>query len=159
MDFYDRVGLTVKTVFTLSSGGSGTPIMDTLNQKQYHKVLLLFGENELGWESTQAFYNAYAKVIDAVKARQPGAEIYIQSIFPVSAAVSLKNEENTNNDRIREYNGILKRLAQAEGAVYLDVYSVLADSSGALPDGAATDGIHPSRRYCQIWADYLKSHC
>lgn len=158
MDFYDRVGLNVETVFSLSTSTGKDPIIDMLNARQYKSVYLLFGENELGWEGTKPFISAYGKVIDAVRSRQPNAKIYVQSIFPVSASVSAQNTDNTNNARISEYNTQLKALAVQEGAVYLDVASAMTDKDGNLPSDAAPDGIHPNDKYCKLWADYLKAH-
>ncbi|MCH4239107.1 MAG: GDSL-type esterase/lipase family protein [Oscillospiraceae bacterium] len=158
-DFYARVGLTVQTAFTKTAAGGTQPVMQALGSKKYSKVLLEFGENELGWGSTQAFYNAYAKLVDYVKKVQPGAKVYIQSILPVSAAVSQRNVDQENNRRIEEYNALLQKLAKQEGAVYLDAASVMKDADGCLPNDAAEDGIHLNRKYCGIWADYLKKHC
>lgn len=158
MDFYDRIGLSVSTVFTRPTATGKVPVIDELKGKQYKRVYLLFGENELGWQGTKAFADAYARVLDAVRARQPKATVYIQSIFPVSANVSAKNEDNTNNARIREYNAQLRALAARKGAVYLDVASVLADAQGSLPEGAAPDGVHPTKKYDRLWVNYLRTH-
>lgn len=158
MDFYDRVGLSVLTVFKQPTSTGKTPIIDALGVKKYRVVYLLFGENELGWEGTKPFYNAYAAVVDAVRARQPDAKIVIESIFPLSAAKSAKNEDGANNTRIVEYNNVLRELAKNKGAVYLDVWSVMAGPGGALPAGDASDGIHPNKKTCRLWVDYLKSH-
>ena len=158
MDFYSHVGLTVNTVFTKAVSGSSIPIMQALAQKQYKRIYFQFGENELGWNGTQPFYSAYAKVLDAVQKEQPGAKLYIQSILPVSAAVSEKNEEDTNNQRINEYNAVLQKLAKAKNAVYLDVASALKDESGCLPDEAAEDGVHLNQKYCKVWVQYLSNH-
>lgn len=158
MDFYDRIGLSVSTVFTRPTATGKVPVIDELKGKQYKRVYLLFGENELGWQGTKAFTDAYARVVDAVRARQPKATVYIQSVFPISANVSAKNEDNTNNARIREYNAQLRALAARKGAVYLDVASVLADARGDLPDGAAPDGVHPTKKYDRLWVNYLRTH-
>ena len=157
-DFYGRVGLTVRTVFTESVVGSTIPVIDELNAKQYKTVILVFGENELGWVYPEIFKEEYAKVIGAVRERQPGADIYVQSLFPVSAAASATNEYNTNNTRIQEYNHLLEALAAETGAGYLDPGSEMRDRDGCLPDEAAADGIHPNIQYCQIWVDYLRTH-
>ena len=86
-DFYYRVGLTVRTVFTKPTAKGSVPVIDELKGKSYGKVLLMFGENELGWSAGSAFVTDYGKVIDAVRQRQPDATIYVQSIFPVTKAV------------------------------------------------------------------------
>lgn len=67
------VGLTVRTVFTESVAGSTIPVIDELKAKQYKTVILVFGENELGWVYPEIFKEEYAKVIDAVRERQPSA--------------------------------------------------------------------------------------
>lgn len=158
-DFYARVGLTVQTAFTKTAAGGTQPVMQALGSKKYSKVLLEFGENELGWGSTQAFYDAYAKLVNYVKKVQPGAKVYIQSILPVSAAVSQRNVDQENNRRIEKYNALLQKLAKQEGAVYLDAASVMKDANGCLPNDAAEDGVHLNHKYCGIWADYLRKHC
>ncbi len=157
-DFYYRVGLTVRTVFTKPTAKGSVPVIDELKGKSYGKVLLMFGENELGWSAGSAFVTDYGKVIDAVRQRQPDATIYVQSIFPVTKAVSDRNENQVNNARIREYNNQLKQLAAQKGAVYLDVASALQDANGNLPNHAASDGVHPNRNYCMKWLDYLRQN-
>ena len=156
-DCFYRIGLTVRSVFTKPMLNREIPVIDELaNGKNYDKVFLIFGENELGWTNTQAFYDGYGEVIDAVRERQPDATVYIQSILPVSAEVSEKNIDCTNNKRILEFNDMLKKLSEEKNAIYLDVASVMMDESGNLPEEAATDGIHPGIEYYKKWADYLK---
>lgn len=156
-DFYGRVNLTVKTIFTKSTANGTVPIIDELKKKQYKKVFIMLGMNELGWV-TKSFIDAYGKVIDAVKERQPKAQIYIQSILPVSAAVSARNKDETNNARINEINALLKELAQQKNVKFIDPASALKNSAGCLPDEAAADGQHPNKKYCEIWADYLRKN-
>ena len=115
----------------------------------------MFGLNELGWEYPSIFQEDYGKVIDEVRARLPDAEIYVQSLLPVSAEASQKNQNNVNNDRIREYNQLLQELAVEKGVIYLDVASALQDSEGNLPAEASADGIHPNMDYCQRWVCLL----
>lgn len=158
-DCFFRVGLTVRTVFTKPMLNHEIPVIDELNNgKTYDKIFLIFGENELGWPNTQAFYDGYGEVIDAVRERQPEAEVYIQSILPVSKEVSEKNIDCTNNEQITKFNGLLKDLAQEKNAVYLDVASVMMDENGNLPDDAAVDGIHPGSKYYKKWAEYLEEN-
>ncbi|MGN1008734.1 MAG: GDSL-type esterase/lipase family protein [Butyricicoccus sp.] len=158
-DCFYRIGLTVRTVFTKTMLGSEIPVIDELaNGKTYDRIFLMFGENELGWPNTQAFYDGYGEVIDAVRERQPEAVIFIQSILPVSAEVSAENIDCTNNEQIVKFNGMLQNLAEEKDAVYLDVASVMADENGCLPDDAATDGIHPGIEYYKKWAEYLKEN-
>lgn len=155
-DFFARTGLTVTSVMTKSTVKGDVPVIDELNGKSYDKVFLMFGLNELGWEYPSVFQEDYGKLIDEVRSRLPDADIYIQSLLPVSAEASQKNRNNVNNPRIREYNELLKELAQEKGVTYLDVASALQDSQGNLPEEASADGIHPNITYCQRWVDYIR---
>lgn len=150
-----RVGLNVKTAFEKPMLGEQIPVMDKLLEKQYAYIFLTFGENELGWQYPEIFIEDYRKLIETVKDRQPNAKLYIQSILPVSAEVSEKNEDNTNNERIREYNELLRTLAQEMQISYLDVAAAMQDAEGNLPADAAADGIHPGQAYNKKWADLI----
>ena len=154
-DYLYRVGLTVKTVFEKPMINETVPVIDKLKDKQYGYIFLLFGENELGWGYPEIFIEEYGRVIDTVRERQPDARVYIQSILPVSAEVSKKNEDNTNNARIEEYNALLRRLAEEKNVGYLDVAAVMKNEQGCLPDDASADGVHPGKAYCQKWADLI----
>lgn len=158
-DCFYRVGLNVRTVFTETMLDGEIPVIEELkNDKEYDQVLLMFGENELGWPNEQAFLDGYSEIIDTVSEYQPKATIYVQSMLPVSKEVSDKNENGINNDSIRDRNENLKALAKEKDAVYLDVASIMEDENGDLPEDAATDGIHPNISYYRQWADFLKEN-
>ena len=157
-DCFARVGLNVQTALTKPTLRGEVPSIDELKAKQYGKVILVFGENELGWASADTFARYYGELIDQVRQRQPSAVIYIESIFPVSAAVSAENKDQLNNQRIGEFNDRLQRLAEEKGAVYIDGASVLRDAQGELPADAATDGIHPKIGYYREFVEYLRTH-
>lgn len=157
-DCFARVGLNVQTALTKPTLRGEVPIIDELKAKQYGKVILVFGENELGWASADTFARYYGELIDQVRQRQPAAAIYIEALFPVSAAVSAENKNEINNRRIGEFNERLQRLAEEKGAVYIDGASVLRDAQGELPADAATDGIHPKIGYYREFVEYLRTH-
>lgn len=157
-DCFARVGLNVQTALTKPTLRGEVPIIDELKAKQYGKVILVFGENEVGWASADTFARYYGELIDQVRQRQPAAVVYIESIFPVSAAVSAENKDQLNNQRIGEFNERLQRLAEEKGAVYIDGASVLRNAQGELPADAATDGIHPKIGYYREFVEYLRTH-
>ncbi len=153
--FFTKVGLNVNTVFTAHAEGSSVPVIDELNEGHYGKVILLFGENEIGWPNQAAFYQKYGKLLDAIWERQPGAAIYICGMPPVTKARSDKNENGLTNDNIRAANRKLKELAESRGAHYIGLPSAMYDSNGALPAEASSDGIHLNLKYDRIWADHI----
>lgn len=146
-----------KRVFT--AGGKSCTGLEVLSAKEYGKVYLGFGVNELGYINENAFYEAYCETIDAVRACQPHAVVYAQTIAPVNEArvAATGGKKHLNNDRVRMYNQLICKAAQEKCIPLLDIYSALV-VDGSLPADASRDGIHINREHCQIQLNYLKCH-
>ena len=153
---YPVVGLDVRTVFTKHVDDSDVVVIDELDGKSFDKVILMFGDNECGWPNRDYFIEKYSKVIDAVKAKQPDAKIYLHAIIPVSSDASAKNECDCNNATIRELNLRIKQLSEDSGVEYIDVPVCLLDGQGNLVDEAASDGVHLNKTYSYVWMSYLE---
>ncbi len=156
--FYAATGLNVQTIETnqtirLDNGSYGT-VYDALKQRQFRRVYIMFGINELGWPYPDAFQEMYEGVINKVKGLQPDATVYVQSVLPVSS-LALNTNSVYTNENIDNFNVYVRNAAENTGSVYLDVASALKDENGALPLEASTDGIHLMREYCMIWMEYL----
>jgi lysophospholipase L1-like esterase len=148
---------TQKKAFTI--GGKRYTGLQALALKDYERVYLGFGVNELGYVNTEKFYKNYCATIDAVRACQPYAVVYAQTMAPVNEAQVAANggPKHLNNDRVRLYNDLIRKAAQEKQVPLLDIYSVLA-VDGSLPADAGRDGIHIHREYCQKQLDYLMRH-
>lgn len=158
--FYVYKGLTVDTAFTKSvikKDGQLLSVMDALKSTEFSKVYIMLGINETGWLYNQPFKDKYGDILDSIREINPNALIYIQSILPVSSDVSAEHSY-IKNEKINEYNLLLKELAEEKQVYYLEVGSAVADPDGSLPGDAAPDGIHLSKAYCEKWLDYLKTH-
>ena len=57
--------------------------------------------------------------------------------------------------RIKGLNKLLKEYADANGVLWVDYYSKLADGQGAMGDGLAGDGLHPNAKGYAIMEDIL----
>lgn len=159
VDYFSKVGLTVNGALTEPTSTGTVPVIDELNNgKSYNKIFMLFGENELGWDSKDTFLAQYGTLIDKARQYQPSSKIYLLNITPVTKAVSDKNENNINNDSIREMNELIKQLAQDKGAVYVDIYSAVVGEDGTLPDGAASDGVHFGEEYYKKCLLYIQNN-
>lgn len=153
-------GLMVDTVFTkpfLKQDGQKVTVIEALKSAQFSKVYLMLGINETGWVYSRLFQEKYGEVIDAIRAINPEAILYIQEIMPVSDAVSATHSYITN-EKIGEYNALLRELAEEKQVYYIDTGSAVASEDGSLPEDAAADGIHLVKDYCEKWLDYLKTH-
>jgi lysophospholipase L1-like esterase len=56
---------------------------------------------------------------------------------------------------IRAINANLSRIANGKTVRYLDVNARLADTDGRLFEGMMHDGLHPTVKGYQVWADGL----
>ncbi|MDR1247445.1 MAG: GDSL-type esterase/lipase family protein [Clostridiales Family XIII bacterium] len=158
--YYAARGLTVEQVFkkaVVDSGGGKLTVSDALSRRAFGKVYLMFGLNELGWNSADKFIEQYGLVLDRVRETQPDAIIYVQGIMPVSAWKSAKDPVH-NNPNIARFNEMIQGLTSEKNAIYLNVSDGVADESGVLPDEASSDGIHLNKKYCIKWEEYLRAH-
>ncbi len=158
-DFYASQGLNISTaltdqVITLENGNMGT-VVEGATQKPYSRIFIMFGINELGWPSPETFVEDYVDLVTQIKEQQPEAQIYIQSVLPVSGAAAFENEVFTNENIDAFNEEYVKQVASRTGTNYLDINTYFKDASGMLPDDAAADGIHFTRDYCLKWIDLL----
>ncbi len=153
------VGLTVEKAYTekLSVDGRKLTAVEALGELAPGKVYIMLGLNEMGWKSTDIFIEKYGGIIDAALAANPEAEVYVESILPVSAA---KDAAGTwcSNANVDKFNARLMQLAEEKGVNYLDVSSAVEGEDGCLPNAATPDGVHLTPAYCTKWMDYLKTH-
>ncbi len=138
-------------------GGKFLTILEAMARKSYRKVFVMLGINELSWASKETFYNKYSTLIDKIRELEPEAELYLQSMTPVTAKQS-DNSTTFTNDRIHEYNEVIRQLAEDKEAHYLYVFDAFADENGCLPAGSSEDGIHPYSKYYPQWLTYLETH-
>ncbi len=159
-DYFATQSISVMNIYYEKAinkgGGVYVTILDAMSQKEYSKVYIELGINEISL-SDEDFYTRYGKLIDRIRELQPKAAIYLQSMTPVTAAQS-ESGSVFNNKRVRRYNELIKDLAAEKEAHYLDVYSSMANENGDLPAGGAFDGIHPYSKYYKAWREYLQTH-
>lgn len=159
-DFYavtstSVINIGVNREVQLENGETGT-LLQALAEKQYGKIYILLGVNEISFE-TDYFIELYGQLLDTIGEQQPDAEIYIMGLTPVT------EEKSGEGDlfamaRVNEYNAALTELAAARGCWYVDLVDALADESGYLPKAESTDGIHLQPGKYPDWADYLRTH-
>ena len=143
----------------ISSDGGKITALEALQKKQYAKVYLMLGLNELGY-STEEFSAAYAALIDEVRAAQPDAVLYFQSVVPINTQKAKEKNQPAyvTNEKIAAFNAEIARLAEEKKVIYLDVAAGLTDETGQLPYDSATDGIHFTKDWYKQWFTYLRLH-
>ena len=157
---YAKNGLTVTNALTepvVTSGSGRITPEQALQNRQFDRIYLMFGMNELGFGSEEQFVTRYSALIDRLWALQPSATIYVQSILPVTAERSAK-DATFNNPKLQHFNELIRQMCAEKHALFLDAHSALCDESGALPGEYSSDGIHITKEAYGVWFSYVNTH-
>jgi lysophospholipase L1-like esterase len=88
-------------------------------------------------------------IVETCRRKVSTATVILTAIFP-------RNDEMAVMPEIRAINANLSRIADGKAVRYLDVNARLADTSGRLFEGMMHDGLHPTVKGYQVWADGLR---
>lgn len=160
--YYWARGMTVfrtdDPAYTFSVDGQKLTMVQALGQRQYDKVYIMIGVNELGWPA-DLFEEGLGTFLDKVIAAQPEAVVYLQTLPPLNDDMARKNlAYYENNQNVNAFNEIIVRQAAEKRVVLLDTAQAYRDETGQLPADWSVDGCHFTREGYQIWADYLRCH-
>lgn len=162
--FLVHTGLSVFDVVNekavLGSGEDKYSIYSALRRKQYGKVYVSLGINELGY-NLKSYINAMDTLIDDIRSVQKNATVYIQSIIPINSEICRQKKQPSyiTNATISDFNAALVSLCEEKQVSYLELSDALADpDSGELPADMTRDGIHCTKAGYQAWLAYLLDH-
>lgn len=154
--YYTKNGLTVWSAVEknfIELDGKKYTLAEALTQRQFGKIYVMLGINELGSGTTESWAAQYQVVIDTLRTLQPDALIFIQSIFHTTQEKS--DSTFFKNSTINERNAAIARLADGEHIFYIDTNPVFDDETGALRADYSGDGVHVRAPYYVEWRDYL----
>jgi lysophospholipase L1-like esterase len=159
--YYALTGLTLFYLFDnafISDGGAKQiRLEEALMKKQFGKIYLMVGINELGTGSQQYFNDTYREAILRIQKLQPNAIIFIQGVLYVTGSRS-ETDKYINNKNIRERNRNIAELADGIRVFYIDVNEVTSDSSGNLNVEYSWDSCHLQAKYYGLWTEFLMKH-
>ena len=156
--FYDFCGLTIWDV--LDRNFVETPegtisVRKSLEVNQFSKIYVMLGINELGRGTKESFAEQYKVVLDDIRALQPNAIIYLQSILHITEDKDLEKTYIVNSE-IDARNEELKKLTNERDIFWLDANEVTDDpKTGALMADYSSDGIHIKPNKVSVWTDFL----
>jgi cytoskeletal protein RodZ len=167
MDKATVIGETGMSAYTsvahkFSINGKSQSVADATAAMNPGEIYILLGSNDVAeGYSASKFTQYYGELISALQNKCPDAKIYVQSVFPVTSKYEAKKQLYgiyVTNDKIDQYNTALKTMCAGDGAIYLDVASVLKGPDGKLPLVASDDGMHLRKAYYNKWFVYLGSN-
>ena len=155
-DFYCETSLTIYKVLEESFKGKGT-ILEALSKKNYGKIYLMVGINELGRGTTEDFMAKYTEVVDTLHELCPDTKIMIQGIMHVSEKKS-SSDAIFNNSNINARNNAIATLADNVHFFYIDMNEAVCDENGNLNAEYTHDQIHLLGMYNDLWKQFLLEH-
>ena len=125
--------------------------LDGVNPKV---IVLLAGTNNVGKEPGDEARVAdvtrgLQAIVDVCRKKAPEATILLTALFP-------RNDNPAVMPTIARINANLAKMADGKVVRVLDVNAKLADPSGRLFEGMMPDGLHPSLKGYEAWAEGLK---
>jgi lysophospholipase L1-like esterase len=117
-------------------------------------IVVLAGTNNVGSEpggdeKVANITRVLETLVDLCRRKVPDATIIVTAIFP-------RNDNMAVVPEIARINARIAMLADGARVRFLDVNGKLADAQGKLLAGMSLDGLHPTVKAYQIWADALK---
>lgn len=160
--FYASTGLTVYKLFSaevvpVAGSKQKKTIEEALSERQFAKIYLMIGINEMGTGTVDTFMEKYKEVVAHLQELQPDAIIYVQAIMRVSTERSAQGDYITN-EGIDARNAEIAKLADNQRIFYLDVNPCVCDEDGGLTADYTFDGVHLKAKYIDIWKQFLMEH-
>lgn len=125
-------------------------VEEALDYKQYGKIYVALGVNELGIGTTYMYYEKYRELLELIREYQPDALIYIQAIMHVSEKKS-STDSCRNNTVICQRNYAISTLANGRDIFYIDMNPYVCNANGDLIEDLSGDGIHLKASAYERW--------
>ncbi len=128
--------------------------VDMIASVRPEKVFILGGINSLTDHNSKEILKQYKNMLEKVHESVPEAEIYVQSILPISVE---KEKECADNTIIDAFNTELEKLAAEAGATYINIHD-LYELDGSMNPELTKDGVHLKPEAYNIWYKALKGY-
>ena len=118
-------------------------------------VMIMIGTNNSPAKemTPEAVARGIARIVKAVRAKQPNAKVLLMPIFPREKKID--DPRRIKNDRVNE---LIRPLADGEKVIWFDINHHFVDADGKVDVRLMPDYLHPNAAGYEIWADELKRH-
>jgi len=119
------------------------------------KLYVLLGVNSIGFDNDYHI-TFYYQLVEQLKEKYPKAIIYVESVTPKA---KVNDYPNFTQEKLNEFNDLIRQMAAEEQVYYLDVQTALKDEEGYMvAEYAPTDGLHMVRKGHDVMVEYYKHH-
>lgn len=113
-------------------------------------IMLMIGTNNTGRNNAAEIAEGIGAIVLQMQKDFPNAKILLLGIFPRSTA------HDPVRKTIAEINTIISRLDDGDRVHYLDIGEKFLDAQGNIPQDVMSDGLHPTEKGYEIWAEAVK---
>lgn len=157
-DFYANVGMSVynlqEKAIPVPTVGKVT-LEELLSEKQYGKIYVMLGINEMGYGFDQTIAK-YKSLVEYIEEKQPDAVVFVQANLHVTKSRS-DGDSVINNQAINRFNKAVSEIADGKKVFYLDANSVFDDSEGNLSADKSGDNTHLFAKCYIEWGEWIIS--
>ncbi|MCH5325107.1 MAG: hypothetical protein J1E39_07820 [Eubacterium sp.] len=133
-------GLAPSTLF--STEIDGDTCESRIASVKPERIVVMLGSNAIGYGSSEDLAAQMTTSLLNLKELFNG-QLAVISVSPITMEAEASSDNMLTLSGINEYNELVKKSAEKNGIVYIDLYSALVDESGYFnTDYAEYDGIH-----------------
>lgn len=130
-------------------------VEDAIAVSGVKKVFFLLGMNDLGYQTPEECAERYGVLIDRVKEKAPGVEIYIQTCLPRYTAWSFSEF----NEKIDQFNELAARMAGEKGCHMIDLAAYIEDHGNGMAKAySLDDDAHLNYEGSVVWMELLRAY-
>ena len=159
----NEMQLTLNLSRVIYNRGIGSTVTDdllaTMNDCIFDlepsKIFINIGSNDIAGPGPEGynkekFLAKYDKIMDQIKERLPGCEVYVMAFYPVNVkadfgldkTIKARMFATRTNANLMEANEAVERLAKNHGFNFINVNEGLSDEEGNLKAEYSVEGLH-----------------
>jgi lysophospholipase L1-like esterase len=116
-------------------------------------IVLMLGTNNINRNPNADIIEGDRLIVEEFKKRQPQAKVLVLGVFPRQSRNAEQNP--ALRDAIKEINTGLAKLADNKQVFFMDIGDKFLAADGSIPVDVMGDGLHPTEKGYQIWADAI----
>ena len=124
-------------------------------------IFLLIGINDVAdtRHTSASIAQMYEGLIKEIREKSPMTQLYVQSVMPINNDFKRYKSLVGRESVIPALNQKLRGIAVENGAVFIDLWPVLADeATGKMHRNFTTDGLHLSGAGYRAWAEAVRPY-
>ncbi|MCI8852407.1 MAG: hypothetical protein HFI31_12040 [Lachnospiraceae bacterium] len=135
------------------TSGEKKKLEEVLAERQFGKIYLMLGINELGYAYEQTLAR-YEELLEKMRQLQPHAVFFLEANLHIAKRKS-QSSEVYNNESIDRFNSAVEKLADGKTSIYIDVNEIFDDREGNLDQKYTADDAHVLGKYYEDWVEWI----